>query len=275
MDHDQQSVPPQKPKMTGAVVAIIVGIGILAGGSRFLTNAKLNHASAETPEVRELTRTLDELERRTINNLHSDPDAVDNYVAQHTENLKKFREQNPDDDSIEAFMADFALWADETAPDTSIVSDEVVIILNFSTIESKSDLFDRARRLRQLDGVLFEMIEWLEELPGEFETQLAETDYSSRMKKQAKRDFDAGFDLQSRLKIQELDRRMLRIAGQMIEILNRSWGRWTYNTETGMLLFVDKSSLTTMNELTESLKDLAEEQQAVQIRMLTDSQRRR
>lgn len=274
MDHDQQSVPPQKPKMTGAVVAIIVGIGILAGGSRFLTNAKMSHASAETPEVRELTRTLDELERRTINNLYTDPDAVDNYVAQHTENLKKFREQNPDDDSIEAFMADFALWSDETAPDTTIVSDEVVIILNFSTIESKSDLFDRARRLRQLDGVLVEMIEWLRELPGEFETQLADTDYSSRVKKQAKRDFDAGFDLQSRLKIQELDRRMLRIASQMIEILNRSWGRWTYNTESGMLLFVDKSSLTTMNDLTESLKDLAEEQQAVQLRMLTDSQRR-
>ena len=271
----QKNTPAKKTGMSGIAIATTVCLVVLGAGSRYVTNMKMNSASADTAQARALSQDLDALQQKAIYDSFSDPDAMANYQAQHTESLRKFREENPDDNSIEAFMVDFILESNEAAPDTSVVETEVERILDFSTIKARGDLFERANSLRQLDGLVVEMIEWIRELPDEFESQLEETEFSSKKQQQAMRAFVTGLNAPACIKLQELDRRILRVVNQMLEVLSNSWGRWTYDTESGMLLFDDEAELAAMNALFEAFDDLAEEQQVVQHRMLTESQRRR
>lgn len=275
MDQQQPNSSKKKPGMSGLAIATTVCLVILGAGSRYVTNMKMSAASAETDQVRELSQDLDALQQKAIYDSYSDPDAMANYQTQHTESLRKFREEKPDDDSIEAFMVDFVLASNETAPDTSVIETEVERILDFSTIQTRGDLFERANSLRQLDGLVVEMIEWIRELPNDFESQLQESDFSAKKQRQAKYVFEVGFNMPARVKIQELDRRILRVVNQMLEVLSNSWGRWTYDTESGLLLFDDDAELSAMNKLFDAFDDLPQEQHAVQLRMMTESQRRR
>lgn len=275
MDQQQPNTPAKKTGMSGIAIAITVCLVVLGAGTRYVTTMKMSSVSAETDQVRELSQDLDALQQKAIYDSYSDPDAMVNYQTQHTESLRKFREENPDDDSIDAFMVDFVLASNETAPDTSVIEAEIERILDYSTIQTRADLVERANRLRELDGLVVEMIEWTRELPNDFESQLKESDFSAKKQRQAKHVFEVGFNMPARVKIQELDRRILRVVNQVLEVLHNSWGRWTYDTESGQLLFDDDAELAAMNKLFDSFDKLADEQQAVQLRILTEAQRGR
>lgn len=274
MDHQPNASAP-KPRLNRLIIGALVCLGVMGMGSRMLTAAKMNTASAEPPEVQELANALESLQQNAIKDLDTNPDAIENYQAKHTEQLEAYLEANTDDNSVDAFLANFVLSTNRTAPDTTIVGRELEWIMDFSTVKTTDDLVKRANRLRELDQVLVDMTEWLTELPNEFDAQLWETDYPQGLKKNLKNVFLVGTNIPGRIKIQEQDQRLLRLVDQMLQVLHRTWGRWEFDSEMQMLVFDEDEAMETFNSLVDSIDALGVEQLELQREILSTPDRYR
>lgn len=265
--------PASKAKQNMFIVACLVVLGVIGAGSRVFTSMKLDSASAEAQEVERLVDSLDNIRQDALGELDSNPDAVWEYQQKHTQQLEDYRAANPNDTSMDAFITDFVLSSNKTAPDTSIVGEDLEWIMDFSNVQSKAELVRRAGRLRELDAVLVDMSSWISDLPGNFEAELNDSDFPVEIQNKAKKVFLYGFDTKGRLKIQELDRRLLRTVNQMLEVLHLSWGEWTYDSNAEQIVFEDDEAVVKFNQLFDSMIDLAEQQQVIQRRILTAADR--
>ncbi len=265
--------PASKAKQNMFIVACLVVLGVIGAGSRVFTSMKLDSASAEAQEVERLVDSLDNIRQDALGELDSNPDAVWEYQQKHTQQLEDYRAANPDDTSMDAFITDFVLSSNKTAPDTSIVGEDLEWIMDFSNVQSKAELVRRAGRLRELDAVLVDMSSWISDLLGNFEAELNDSDFPVELQNKAKKVFLYGFDTKGRLKIQELDRRLLRTVNQMLEVLHLSWGEWLYDSNAEQIVFEDDEAMVKFNQLFDSMIDLAEQQQAIQRRILTAADR--
>lgn len=265
--------PASKAKQNMFIVACLVVLGVIGAGSRVFTSMKLDSASAEAQEVERLVDSLDNIRQDALGELDSNPDAVWEYQQKHTQQLEDYRAANPNDTSMDAFITDFVLSSNKTAPDTSIVGEDLEWIMDFSNVQSRAELVRRAGRLRELDAVLVDMSSWISDLPGNFEAELNDSDFPVEIQNKAKKVFLYGFDTKGRLKIQELDRRLLRTVNQMLEVLHLSWGEWTYDSNAEQIVFEDDEAVVKFNQLFDSMIDLAEQQQVIQRRILTAADR--
>lgn len=265
--------PASKAKQNMFIVACLVVLGVIGAGSRVFTSMKLDSASAEAQEVERLVDSLDNIRQDALGELDSNPDAVWEYQQKHTQQLEDYRAANPNDKSMDAFITDFVLSSNKTAPDTSIVGEDLEWIMDFSNVQSKAELVRRAGRLRELDAVLVDMSSWISDLPGNFEAELKDSDFPVEIQNKAKKVFLYGFDTKGRLKIQELDRRLLRTVNQMLEVLHLSWGEWLYDSNAEQIVFEDDEAVVKFNQLFDSMIDLAEQQQVIQRRILTAADR--
>ncbi|MEL7484400.1 MAG: hypothetical protein AAFN41_08600 [Planctomycetota bacterium] len=270
MDHDTREAPAKTKSIGGKLITTgCIALAVLAAGSRFYFDTFAKDATAKNPEVEALSDAIESLRDETVISLETDPEALDRFQQEHRKLLSDFRDKTSPSDSPQAFFVDFVLSYNTKAPDEDAMAAEWERIMDFSTIETPADIMERADKLRWLEEQSLAMIAWIEAFPAEFEAALALSDFSERSQRKAKKSVVAAMALPARVEIHQLDRRMYRVINDILIHLRASWGRWTYDTESGMVLFDNDADVATLNGYFDQLDTLIAKQIAIQDDLLT------
>lgn len=136
------------------------------------------------------------------------------------------------------------------------LSDELESLggLDPSSMKSRGDIQHRLSLIDQFLSLNSRFTSELKNAPTQFRASLVKAGLGQRDLAQAENEFAAGFKLPMQLQFRQLQSQFGESAKAYLSLLESQWGRWTFSSDTGQVVFENSSVIEQFNNASDALQ---------------------